>query len=392
MTLIFSSGRHEHVHHTGNYFRSDELEALQSQIIYKQRFLDYAKEDILHMTPPNFLPKLKNPCWYKQKKDKNGSLTLSCVPYFMLLGQKKCGTTDLFASIVTHPDIISPKGKEPQFWARFRHCYCCGNLTYQFRCKKPNKARNWDDYVNYFDSTAKKIQHLLTGTTLAEKKRSREIITGEASPSNLEDNRWWWNYAVNQYDTEPPALTNANYIHRFMPNLKMIIILRNPVSRLYSDYLFVSEGEVSAKRFHQEVLKEIRSFQSCSSYHDIRYCLDHNSFNEGNVTSSVPLSNGFYVVFIKEYMKFFPRNQFHIIRLDEYSKNKSEVMRNIFRFLDVGDVKQQVRNTSKNSRKKKGSDTRDMLPETRSLLTEFYQPYLVQLADLLGDERYLWKD
>ncbi len=37
-----------------------------------------------------------------------------------------------------------------------------------------------------------------------------------------------------------------------------------------------------------------------------------------------------------------------------------------------------------------GSRYPRMLPETLKILSDFYQPFNEQLADLLGDERWLW--
>ena len=34
----------------------------------------------------------------------------------------------------------------------------------------------------------------------------------------------------------------------------------------------------------------------------------------------------------------------------------------------------------------------EILPESRAILDEFFEPYNRQLAELLNDERYLWKD
>ena len=33
-----------------------------------------------------------------------------------------------------------------------------------------------------------------------------------------------------------------------------------------------------------------------------------------------------------------------------------------------------------------------MLPETIEILNEFYKPFVLRLHQLLGDERFLWKD
>ena len=61
-----------------------------------------------------FDPAYKNPCWRE-----NG--TLRCLPYFFLIGVKKCGTTELYKLIEKHPDYITPDGnKEPGWFAEGR--------------------------------------------------------------------------------------------------------------------------------------------------------------------------------------------------------------------------------------------------------------------------------
>ena len=54
---------------------------------------------IFFQTRIPFIKKYKNPCWYDKPNH------LSCLPYFIILGVQKCGTTDLFASFVHHPDF-----------------------------------------------------------------------------------------------------------------------------------------------------------------------------------------------------------------------------------------------------------------------------------------------
>ena len=68
--------------------------------------------------------------------------SLRCLPYFMIVGQPKCGTTDLYVKLFTHPDILKPREKEPHWWAKRRF----GSLPLPF-----------NGYVNYFSSAAKRI-------------------------------------------------------------------------------------------------------------------------------------------------------------------------------------------------------------------------------------------
>lgn len=44
-----------------------------------------------------------------------------------------------------------------------------------------------------------------------------------------------------------------------------------------------------------------------------------------------------------------------------------------------------------NHRSKKFEKFGKMLPETRAILTRFYKPHNEKLADLLGDDRFLWQ-
>ena len=60
---------------------------------------------LLLQKPLNFLPNYKNPCWYPDDSDK-----ISCAPYFLQIGMSKCATSDLFARLILHPDIVPING------------------------------------------------------------------------------------------------------------------------------------------------------------------------------------------------------------------------------------------------------------------------------------------
>ncbi|KAL0178827.1 hypothetical protein M9458_024269, partial [Cirrhinus mrigala] len=100
--------------------------------------------------PQYFLPDVKNPCWFEElrgnvSEDPYGSnlfghsfrqisgsfrlrLTrhdgklrrLRCLPYFYIIGQPKCGTTDLYERLRLHPDVLLTPPKEPHWWTRKR--------------------------------------------------------------------------------------------------------------------------------------------------------------------------------------------------------------------------------------------------------------------------------
>lgn len=81
----------------------------------------YQLERVFAELPPEgFLNTFKNPCWkYKMEMNENIPRTLedlftgegeeqtslACLPYAYILGQPKCGTSDLFERLKVHPDI-----------------------------------------------------------------------------------------------------------------------------------------------------------------------------------------------------------------------------------------------------------------------------------------------
>lgn len=80
---------------------------------------------------PNYLPNLKNPCWWENVTDPSFRIhdevndlrmpirKLRCLPYFHILCCSKSGTTDLYSRIAQHPDIvpnIGMFGKEQLYW------------------------------------------------------------------------------------------------------------------------------------------------------------------------------------------------------------------------------------------------------------------------------------
>lgn len=107
--------------------------------------------------PRKFLPGVKSPCWHEEYTGntttdpyrtnsyaryswrfrtmfqhlrstfrehlirRGGKLyRMRCLPYFYIIGQPKCGTTDLYDRLRLHPDVKFTTFKEPHWWTRKR--------------------------------------------------------------------------------------------------------------------------------------------------------------------------------------------------------------------------------------------------------------------------------
>ena len=64
--------------------------------------------------PWTYDDRFKNPCWY----EKDG---LKCLPYYFIIGVKKCGTTALHTYLMKHPESIRLFKKEMYFFAGNRN-------------------------------------------------------------------------------------------------------------------------------------------------------------------------------------------------------------------------------------------------------------------------------
>jgi len=114
------------------------------------------------------------------------------MPNFFIVGAAKSGTTSLYEMLNNHPDVFMPDIKEPHFM-----------VANQVKGKIPSCVANISDYCNLYEDA---------GTRL----------TGEASVLYL----YYYQEAI------------SNIKKHCGEDAKIIIMLRNPVSRAYSAYLY----------------------------------------------------------------------------------------------------------------------------------------------------------
>jgi hypothetical protein len=83
--------------------------------------------------PSAFDPSFRNPCWWSGSGNSGNSGSgggsgnsgnsgrrreLHCIPYAFILGQPKCGTTDLYARLTRHPLVAAASAKEVRFFSQ----------------------------------------------------------------------------------------------------------------------------------------------------------------------------------------------------------------------------------------------------------------------------------
>jgi hypothetical protein len=247
-------------------------------------------------------------------------------PDFIIIGSQKCGTSTLFKHLRKHPDIQLPKKKELHFFDE-------------------NFSMGLGWYLQFFN----------------KKDWPAPVCTGEASP---------------YYFFHPLA---PYRIFNTFPDIKLILLLRNPVSRTYSQYHHMKrKGRISLSFEHcikleREILAGRReAFFENENHSDMIY--RRFSF----------LARSRYAEQLSVWSKYFPKEQLHIIKSEDYFSYPEKTFQEVFHFLELTPFE------VKFQKEHQASDYPPMKPETRQQLYEYFEPFNQDLYQMTGRD-FGWK-
>ena len=200
------------------------------------------------------------------------------LPNFLILGAAKTGTTSLYRYLRQHPKIYMSPAKEPRFFAFEGEI-----LNY----KGPGDAQETAK------TDLKSYQDLFRDVT-------DETAIGEASTVYL------WS---------PKAAERIQY---YIPDAKLIAILRNPVERAYSNFLHLVQAEREPLSDFAQALKQEQERINNNWWHFWYY-----------------KEQGFYSVQLKRYCDRFDANQIKVYLYEDFQAEPITVVKDIFRFLEV---------------------------------------------------------
>ncbi|XP_061562092.1 carbohydrate sulfotransferase 15-like [Phycodurus eques] len=380
-----------------------------------------SERHMFSVTPRQFLPGFRNPCWYeeyagdvtsdpyrtnlyaryarsfrtvfrhlrstfrKHLLSRDGKLLrIRCLPYFYIIGQPKCGTTDLYDRLRLHPDVKFSTFKEPHWWTRKR--FGIVRLSEGFHDRYPV-----EDYLDLFDQAA----HLIQGSPAANGSGTPgrpDVIIGEASASTMWDNNAWVYFYDNATTGGEPPFLIQDFVHALQPDARFVVMLRDPVERLYSDYLYFGIANKSAEDFHEKVSESLQLLDGCLADYTLRSCAYNTTVNNA---MPVRLQVGLYAVYLLDWLSVFGRDQILVLRLEDHASNRKHTMHTVFRFLGLGPLSQQTESElngspASNSRRPADKNLGPMLPATQLVLRHFYAPFNRKLAQVLRNDSFLW--
>jgi len=205
-------------------------------------------------------------------------------PNFLIVGAAKAGTTSLYYYLRQHPQIYMSPAKEPSFFAfeGEKLDFPAGTISKDFLAQLKTDI---ESYCELFKGV------------------SREIAIGEAS-------------AIYLYNPKAPER-----IKHYIPTVKLIAILRNPVERAYSDFLHhIREGNEPLMDFAQAIQEEEARIR--------------NNWGWGFHY----VQKGFYFTQLRRYFEKFNQNQIKVYLYEDLEDNPIAVLQDIFHFLGVDET------------------------------------------------------
>jgi len=256
------------------------------------------------------------------------------LPNFIIFGVSRSGTTSLYQYLVQHQNIEPCAIKEPRFFDMYF-----------------DRGINW--YRMNFPSQFQKF--------IFNKINHKKFITGEASGAYLQNPH------------------TPKRIYQFNPNMKLILLMRNPVDRAFSHYKRkVKNG--SEKLSFEEVID-----QEQSRIDGEMEKMENNSNYYSSIYHSLSyLTTGLYVKHLKNWLKYFPLKQILILENGELLRDPQMVYNRTIEFLGLPKWK------LSNYRKFSKQDLKlDMNQKTREQLLDYCKPFNEDLYSLIG-KRFDW--
>ena len=185
---------------------------------------------------------------------------LYCLPRVMLAGFPKCATTSLYYMMVKHPQLARSRMKESHFW---RDQFIATRLPY--------KQLQVLYYIFHFERSSSEI--ITNRTHLSIDGSTTTLFPGLYTEIHIDED----------ICILPKMLTNL------IPSVKFVIMMRNPVDRVYSDFWYlcakfywkdgrkvtVPEDYIrnGTVLFHQASLNMIDEFNKCVEGKSVFECV-----------------------------------------------------------------------------------------------------------------------
>lgn len=254
-------------------------------------------------------------------------------PDFLIVGTKRGGTTSLWNYLLEHPQVLgmfpAPRGVKS-------NAYFFENL---------DRGDAW--YRSHFHTTAYRRR---------QERRVGPTVTGEASP--------YYMYGPHTMELIAAA----------MPQVKVIVLLRDPVQRAYGHHQERRKQGTERLSFEDALAVEadrlaVDADRRDADPHYYSAAHDHCSYRD----------RGIYLPQIQRIHRLFPHDQVLILRSEDLYTRTAAVYAEVCRFLGIADDA-----SLRDPRQHNRIDRSPIDPATAAELYDFYRPHNLALYEYLG--------
>lgn len=242
------------------------------------------------------------------------------IGHCVITGEAKCGSSSLYKYLCQHPNISCAKCKE----------------------------------INYLSTLGGKIPTQIAYSILLNGKGSKRVsfmtIDGSA-----------------QYFRSPGGVPQK--LHEIYPNSKILLLFRNPVDRIYSNY-------------RMNIKQNPKTLQQWPTF---------SKFLETSGWQQCAINN--YADNLERWYQTFPRKQILVIKSEDFFECTQEILAEIFEFLELSSHK--IKDLAPiiplaDSRSIPGKHYPPVKKEERVVLERHFEPLNKKLYTLLGRD-FNWK-
>ena len=239
---------------------------------------------------------------------------------FIVPGAQKSGTTALYYFLNKHPELVLPERQELHFF---------------------------DDEEIFAQPIDYKSLHQQF------RKVRRHAMAGEVTPSYL-----YWKPAIER-------------IHTYNPQIKLIILLRNPIDRAFAHWNMQRFKGREPLNFLEALKEEPRRIAQPLLIESRRLAY---------------VDRGFYSAQLERVFRFFPREQVEIVKFEHFRDRKQVTLDSVFDFLGVKPLR-----VTRDEDRNVVPYQRAMTLEERKYLLAVFAREIAKLEQMLGWDLSDWK-
>jgi hypothetical protein len=242
------------------------------------------------------------------------------LPAAIIVGAMKGGTTQLFAYLIRHPRLFPPCNKELDYFSRHS-----------------DKTLQW--YRSRFP--------------LRRRLRATRGLCLEASPSYLSTPSAW------------PKM------HAVLPEVRLVAVLRDPVSRAFSHYQHLKTRHKEQRSFAQAIEEQLMQDRVRAQW--------GAAPGAGGPDFSGYVARGYYALQLEPLLRLYPREQVLILDSADLFADTNDACQRVFDFLGVEPYDVQPGKVYNRGYYKETID-----PAVAARLRNHFRPHDELLAELLG--------